>query len=624
MNDRLKDPWRGRRSDRVGPRGRPSFARAAFALRSVVAGSAWCIAETAAVAATVTAAMAIAMPLPVGAADPVRLAPGMPALAELGVPFLHEVIPEHRLSDGQLAIEPLAGPYEWIATGPAAPPFALRVAVDGARFDRAVLTVWDWHNHPVAQRRFEGGKEEHAEFSIAGLGSYLLTLDAFRDGTCRTRMIRNLAATEDLGAVRATWRIDEFFTGLCAFPGRYHWKPGGEATLPAGLTEEQGREREAAAIARLGMQVVRIDESVEMGRRKGPSGEERYHFDFSRMDAAAASYTSRGFQLALQTMNAADWAVLPSYADQGRNRWRYPHREKPQRAYLAALAKRYGKDARFIQISNEPDQIGYWSGTNEEFVEQFRFSVDELRRVAPDLPLTNGGYSLVDEAKCAYFIDRLHPLVDLPAYNAHGNLADLKRSFATMRRLQAEAGDEATGWINTETGYSAWRLEQERRQAQIDTQKVLYSWANGHRGVLLFCSRMTRPPGRDGSPDFGLLDHQYCPRFVYASLAALHSALAAASFERTLVESESVHLYLFRRGKERILAGFTLAEAGSALRIVSDASSAAAIDEMGNVGAVAGGTSLELVLDAYPRYWILEDATRVDLSGEVDPPGAGR
>ena len=101
---------------------------------------------------------------------------------------------------------------------------------------------------------------------------------------------------------------------------------------PACAGEEQetaSRRFNEASIEELlanSTQVVRTDESLEMGRRKNAAGEEEYYFDFSRMDAAVESYARHGFQLALQTMNAADWAVLPHYDHHGNNRWRYPHR----------------------------------------------------------------------------------------------------------------------------------------------------------------------------------------------------------------------------------------------------------------------------------------------------------
>ncbi len=549
------------------------------------------------------------------AAEPRRvdLGPESPVLTNEEVPALREVMREHPISDEDLSLLPGGDPYEWTKIGPTEESFRLHVRVGERKYEHATLSLWNWHNELVRQWRLPAGTEEIVEIAVSGFGTYLITLDGFREGAYRERLIRNLSVTADNHAARAAWKTDEFFVGICAFPGRYHWKPGGQATLPAGLTEEEARDREADLMARLGLQVVRTDESLEMGRRENEGGESEYDYDFSRMDAAVGAYTSRGFQIALQTMSAADWAVLPRYDHHGKNRWRYPHREHPQRAYLAALVGRYRERARFVQVSNEPDSLDFWSGTKEEFVDQFTFSLDEIRRVAPELPVTTGGYALVDEKKCAYFIDRFHDRIDFPAYHSHGNLAAYKRSFATMKRLQSEVGDRATGWVSTETGYSAWRLEQERRQAQIDPQKVLFSWANDHAGVLLFCSRMTRPPGRDGAPDFGLLDHQFCPRFAYGSLAALLGTLQGATFRHTLMESDEIHLYVFGRGDDLIVAGFTLAEDGNEAVIRSDADAVVAIDEMGNAHPPAEGNTPTLLLDGYPRYWVLRGATEVRL-----------
>lgn len=555
---------------------------------------------------TVSAILAF---LSVSHATEALLSPVSSILSETGVPYLHEVLPEHRLSGDGLVLKPEKGPYEWSAIGPTDTPFNLLLQVDPTVYDRATLTIWNWNNHAVWQTQFPGGSRELLSVRIEGSGSYLLTLDGWKEGEVVARLIRNLAVTRDQNAVRRTWKTDEFFVGTCAFPGRYHWQTSGGPTLPRGLSEEEARSLEASLIARTGLQVVRTDESLEMGRKTAADGSETYHFDFSRMDPAVASFTSRGFQLVLQTMSAADWAVLPRYAGEGKNRWRYPHREAPQRAYLAALVERYGKHARIVQISNEPDQIGYWSGSNEDFVTQYHFSRDEVKRVAPHLPVTTGGYSLVDLEKCAFLIRELHDAVDIPAYNAHGNLDDYKRSFATMLRLQKEAGDTKKRWANTEAGYSAWRLEQERRQAQIDTQKVLYSWASGHSGILLFCSRMTRGPGRDGPPDFGLLDYQYCPRFVYASVSALLGTLDGATFDGILAERKNVHLYRFERDGDLILAGFTLGDDPDKITIESDASGVIEIDEMGNAQPERKGGRFQAELDGYPRYWVLHGAT---------------
>ncbi len=368
-----------------------------------------------------------------------RLSSLSPILPEVGVPFLHEAVPEHRLSDNSLSLNLEIGKYQWLALAPRSEPFRLHARLDPETFDHGIFTVWNWNNHVIQQHLIDAGEPITLEAQIIGQGCYLLTLDAYQSGQCKKRLIRNIAATPDLNTARKSWKTDEFFLGICAFPGRYHWNPGGSPTLPSGLNEEEARQHEAELVARLGLQVVRVDESLEMGQRDSNDGD-AYLFDFKRMDAAVDSYTSRGFELVLQTMNAADWAVLPKYSDKGMLRWQYPHQERPQRAYLAALIERYGKYARIVQISNEPDQTGYWAGSNEEFVHQYRFSREEVRAVAPEMPVTYGGLSLVDEEKCLYFLKELNELADLPAFNAHGNLTDYKRSLATMQRLQAAAG----------------------------------------------------------------------------------------------------------------------------------------------------------------------------------------
>lgn len=537
-----------------------------------------------------------------------------PVPSPIEVPALQVVTPEATLGGQGLNLAPRSGLYDWTKVAPSDDPFLLEIEVAEDSFDHAILTAWNWHNREVFQHRITAGGPTVCEVSINGLGSWLLTLDGFRDGVCQRRFIRNIAVTEDLNDARAEWNSDEFFVGICAFPGRYHWQSGGYPNLPVGLTEESARNLEAELMARLGLQVVRPDESLDMGRRDDGS----YIFDFTRMDAAVNAYTSRGFEIILQTMNASDWAVIPKYADRGKDRWMYPHQEKPQRAYVEALVKQYAPVSRFVQISNEPDQIGYWAGTNEEFVHQFKFTREQIRETAPGLPISYGGFSLVDVPKCQFFLNELHDLVDLPTYNAHGDLGSYKRSFETMKRLQANAGDHSKRWVNTETGYSAWRLDQERRQGQIKPQKILYTWAHDHAGILLFCSRMTAGPGREGTHHFGLLDYQFCPRFVYGTVAALMSTLAGASFEETLTESESIHLYSFRKGMDLILAGFTLEESGVA-SVITDAGEIIAVDEMGNRVPLDATDRIPLSLDGYPRYWILRNATFV----RQDPDSTG-
>ena len=535
----------------------------------------------------------------------IRVSPDTPRLTTTGVPFLHEEVDEALSPEDGLDLRPEIS-FHWSKAGPTVAPFRLKIEIDRKKFSKGVLTVWNWHNHPIGQWEIEPDAPTPVSVVVDGLGVYQFTLDGYEGGSCRKRLVRSVSVTKDLRLARDSWNMEEFFLGVCAFPGRYHWSFRGEPTLPPGLSEEKAREIEADLLSRIGFQVVRVDESKEMGDRT-PGSQGEYRFQFDRMDAAVEAYTSRGFQLGFQLMNAPDWAIADSYADRNENRWRYPRREDPQRAYVRALVERYGKHARFVQIFNEPDQVEFWAGKPEEFVNQFHFSVEEIHGAVPQMPIINGGYSLVDLERTRYFVEKLKGEITLPAYHSHGDLPALREDFETIRNLHREAGYEKVRFLNTEMGFDGWRLDQERSKGAIVPQKTLFCWANDHAGVLLFGGRMTLGPARV-TQDFGFLDHFFCPRYVCGSVAALVSTLQGATFSEVLHDDGDTVIYQFRHAEDLILSGFALSKASS-VSVGSDAKRWTSIDAMGNETKVDPDSRFTWKLGAYPRYLVLEAAS---------------
>jgi len=533
-----------------------------------------------------------------------RVSPESPRLATTGVPFLHKQVAEALSSRDGLELRPEKA-FQWSKVGPSSEPFRLAIAVDGEEFSHGVLTAWNWHNDPIGQWEIEAGQKTDLAFRVDGFGVYQFTLDGYQGEEFRKRLVRSVAVTRDLSDARKSWKTEEFFLGVCAFPGRYHWSFQGEPTLPSGLAEQEARELEAELLSRLGFQLVRIDESKEMGDRV-PGSDQGYRFQFDRMDAAVEAYTSRGFQLAFQLMNAPDWAISEEYADEAEHRWRYPRREEPQRAYVEALVDRYGDHARFVQIFNEPDQVEFWSGRPEEFVNQFRFSVEEIHAFDPSMPIVNGGYSLVDLERTRYFVGSLKGKTAFPAYHSHGDLPALREDLAIVKKLHREAGYEDVRFLNTEMGFDGWRLDQERSKGQIVPQKTLFCWANDHAGVLLFGGRMTLGPRRV-TQDFGFLDHFFCPRYVYGSVAALVSTLDGASFSRVLLDEEETTVYAFQKGADVILSGFSLT-GEAAVVVEAGAERGVSVDAMGNAEEVSLRERFSWEIGKYPRYLVLENA----------------
>lgn len=539
-----------------------------------------------------------------------ELSPSSERLPVTGVPFLNEEVAEVYTDEEGLWLVP-GDSLGWVRTAAESSCIELVISVDREEFDYAVVTIWNWHNHPIRQERLVAAETHRVALKIEGRGSYLVTLDGFRGDECIKRLVRSFSFTEDLNFARQTWKIDEFFLGVCAFPGRYHWSYEGKSVLPPNYTEAGARELEASLLARLGFQVVRTDESMEMGVLE-VEGKPEYRFDFERMDEAIRAYTSRGFELALQLMNAPDWAVAEKYRTSTEGVWRYPRAEAPQVAYVRALVNRYGRQARFFQVFNEPDQVAFWAGTPAEYLQQYAYTAAAIRDLYPDKPIVNGGYSLVDRAKTALYIRELDRASSFAAYHSHGDLTDLMEDISEMRRLYKESGVKSPRLVNTEMGYDGWRLDQERRKGEIVPQKVLHCWATGHAGVLVFGGRMTLGP-EQVSQDFGFLDYQFCPRFVYGSLAGLVGTLEGASFDRIVLQSEDVFVYQFLKDGRKLIAAFSLS-GKAAVRWKADAAPVEVVDEMGNRNSVVLGKDDLLQFSSYPRYWIFAEDIEIGLS----------
>ncbi len=584
-------------------------------------------------------------------ANAIALRPGMPALRDVAVPLLHIKLPDGNTMKTGLSVSPREA-YRWVfEPGSGAGPGAVksgaandksatrRVEIDVAtddtcEADRIEMTVWDWHNRPIARRAWDrkatepeaganaqgipgAGVDERVSLDVAGQGVYLLTFDGRQGDKTLFRLVRSFAVAprNDPSAwvsykASSTEKRDRFFVGLCSFPGRMHWTRDGQTVHPPDMTEQSARELDAELSARLGVQIARVDVSMSMYPPKDGGGEPR--IDAARMDASVAAFTSRGLKLDLQLMNPPDWAIAPKYAGVKSNLWRYPHRDDVYERYVDELVTRYGKHAAFVQVFNEPDQPLFWSGEPSEFVHMFDLASRVVRRRLPDTPITNGGYAFIKPELTRYFAKQLKGKLDLVSYHSHGNLRELRRDFVEARLIHREAGYESPRFINTETGYAAWRLDQERAQAIAVLQKLLYCWAHGDEGVLLFCSRMTSGPARNDR-DFGLYDYNFCPRFAYGAVASFMKTFASARFERVLVEKGGLHVYAFDTPSGKVVSVFTTGEP-KRVSLTSDSRSSSVIGPMGHVLQKNDAGSVTLSASAYPKYVVFDGAGAVRVS----------
>jgi hypothetical protein len=532
----------------------------------------------------------------------IALKPGMPALANVGVPLLWKEIPNADKAHVEVRITP-EQPYHWVCN--LGEPFRA-TAVVGARAggDGAVLTVWDCNRTPIAQVHLAAPCEQAFSFNVTGRGTYLLTLDVLDGGKPIWRLPRSFSVCPSNLRRRETFGGEQFFLGTCSYPDRQHWANDYGPGHPPDLTEQQSRELEADLTARLGMQVVRI----------GPLGywvDEAKPIDFERGDACVQTLADRGLKLDLQLGTGFDWMILDKYRGVKDPKWRYPPREEPLRRFTRASVERYVKYARFIEVWNEPDNRDFWRGTPQEFVEFLRATVSEIRKVAPNAVIANGGFCFIEPTWTGIIAREIKGLTDWQAYHSHGEVPVIANALGTLRAVHAAAGYDHPVFVNTEMGYMAWRLDAEREMAATAAQKALYCWAHGNRGALLYCSREVGGP-RGG--DYGFLDYTFCPRFMYGAIAALVDGYAGARFSRILRENRDLHAYEFIAGDRRLVALFAPENRDLTATVKSDARQAHLVDAMGNGSAAASAQDSRLAATLYPTTLVLEGATKVEIA----------
>lgn len=535
-------------------------------------------------------------------ANVIALRPGMPGLERVEAPPLWADVPDADLGPSDLGLMPPTA-YRWVfAPGE---PVTLKASCTAAE-DRVLLTVWDWERRAVAVREFTGPFAETLRFNVTGRGTYLLTLDRFEGIRCVARLARSFCMCPSNLDKREAWRAGSFQVGVCSFPGRQHWRNDYGPAHPPGLSEKQSREMDADLSARLGATLVRPDLPTFQPRPDAP-------LDFALADECMSCLTSRGFRLALQLgfPGESDWAVLPRYAGVADPRWRYPRAEQVVRQHAEAVVARYGADAEFVEIYNEPDNPDFWRGTVEEFIATHHWMAEATRRARPDLTIISGGLCLMDPERTGLIARGIMGAVDAVGYHSHGGVGELAATLTAMRALHAAAGYDRPAFYNTETGYANWRLDMERSAAATAVQKLLYCWAHGNRAALLYCSRDVGGP-RMSAKDWGAVDFFMCPRFTYGAVAAFMDTYAGARLEGVLRELNGLHVYLFRRGDSRLVSVFVADDFPRPLTLGTDATRAQLLDPMGNAQEVdVAEGRLSLTAGYYPTTVVLEGTVRV-------------
>lgn len=540
------------------------------------------------------------------------LKPDMPALTHSLVPPLEVRVSDADIADSGLSIEPTRQ-YHWVFSP--GKPFVLKVgSTEKTQAESVVMTVYDWDNRPVAQRQFTSPSSENVKFRVHGRGTYIVTLDAVKGGESTSRLVRSFSVCPANEGRRKAWANSGFWVGQCSFPGWQGvvWPNGtGRKATPDGITEDQSRNLDAELVSRMGVQIARVNFPVIRRDQEG------YDLDFTLADKCIKAFASKGLRLDLQFFapeGKGPGPIKEKYREAcTKSTAAFPIEEKPLRYFVREAAKRYVKYAAFFQIGNEPGNPDQYGGTAEEFSDSVLQAKDELKRAYPKVPFTNGGYCFINGATKEIIRD-LRGETDFASYHCHYEFPVLPGFFEDIRGMHRDAGYSNIEYANTEMGYAIWAAGTEKTNAVNVMQKLLYCWAHGNKGVMLYSSRELQWPRQYAAgADFGFVDYFFCPRFVYGAASAFLDRYAGYRFEKILLESENLYVYQFRKG-ESVLVSYFAAKSPATVGFASDAKGVVLIDSMGNEKPSASGEVISVSAGGYPQAIVFSGATRVELN----------
>lgn len=497
-------------------------------------------------------------------------------------------------------------PYRWIHSPGES--FHIFIRCSDKNVSGTVLTVWDWDFRPVMQTEYQVPFTTDVTFKSRGRGTYIITLDGMKDGKCIWRLPRSFAVCPSNVNKRKLWNTDDFWIGQVTIPGM-QWLSleEGRFVHPPGMTEEQSADLDAELVARMGVPIVRPYMLLTRLDQEG------MNLDFTKIDKWVGIYAKQGFKLDLQLgvpVGEGSGPILPHY-DDVQSPWIYPIKEIPYRHYIQEMVKRYGKYSKFIQINNEPDNYGMYRGTPGEFIDMMKQAQEEIKKLDVSMPVTNGGYCLVDPRKTEIIVPGIKGLTNFVSYHCHGYLADLKSIYAQIQQLHRKAGYENPQYAITEMGCMTDSISAEGIGAYTEMQKLFYAWAHGNKGVMLYSSRELAWP-RQHDNEYGFVDYFFCPRFVYGTVSAFLDVYAGMRFDHILRESDNLHIYIFKGNGKTMATIFTSAEPQE-ISLTGTTQCLYRIDPMGNKMKVKSADLINLKTSDYPQTVVFDGDCDVSL-----------
>ncbi len=395
------------------------------------------------------------------------------------------------------------------------------------------------------------------------------------------------------------YKKGDFMFGICSHPSRW---------------PIADRENEALLAKLLGASFVRTTVTWNVIQPiKDPN-----YFDYSLFDSVVNIFGKQGIEIQGMLVFTARHAAPDKLRDGDNARaW---SRAKPKldawRKYAKTTVSRYRGKIHIWEIWNEPDLYGFAHFSVADYIDIARVSNEAIRKVAPEDTIFSAGFAGLSHHPHRKDPDYQYKAMrdgkqyfDVHAYHGHAGFTPFAQQVDRILLPLRKKAEVGIPWYANETAVCAINGTT-RTQAITLFKKLLFSWSRGAIGYNWYDLRNDGLNPRNPEYTYGLATFEFEPKPAAAVYHTLARYFRGAQYLKKLNLPPGCHGYLFRNGKDLLLATWNDSRdfAGPVPIKARGASGLEKIDCMGNSQQIATNNgNFILTPTSNPAIYLLHD-----------------